>query len=213
MHTNEEARLASALSDELSTLTLLESFKNTDQAEVTLSLYDKAATNHANAIKTLERRIEALINNEIVPIIETIVANQRERVSTARKALLDLMFNGGPGDADAPALTGASTAQQVNVRFGDLEGAVAGADGGGEDWFKLPEGRCVPSDVKIHRGDAMPEDITPDAIVMFYDQAGLSWKMRAENAYWGSEGRLVFGYKDTGEKGPAHAGLETEGVD
>lgn len=128
MHTNEEARLASALSDELSTLTLLESFKNTDQAEVTVSLADKSVTNHAAATKTVERRIEALINRELVPIVETLVANQRERVSEARKALLDFQFNGAPGDADATTVK-PETAAKVNDAFEDLEGAAGPTDG------------------------------------------------------------------------------------
>lgn len=212
MTKNIEADLASALAHELQTLQELESFKHSDQAEVTLSLSDKAATNHATAIKTLERRIEKLINNELVPIIETIVANQRERVSTARKALLDLMFNGHPSDAAADTVK-PETAQQVNGTFEDLEGAVAGADGGGEAWFKLAKDNHLPSDVKIHRGDTMPEDLTPDAIVTLYDQAGDSWNMCAAHAYWGSEGRLVFGYKDTGTKAAVNADLETEGAD
>lgn len=115
MNTNLEGRRAAVLAEELTALTLLENYKRSDQAEVTLSLTDKSVTNHAEAVEMLQRRIEALINNELVPIIETIVANQRDRVSTARKALLDLMFTGSADDNVKP-----ETAQQVNGALDQL---------------------------------------------------------------------------------------------
>jgi len=234
MEKNVEARLASALADELQTLQELESFKHADQAEVTLSLSDKSVTNHAAATKTLERRIEKLINNELVPIIETIVANQRERVSTARKALLDLMFNGSSDDGDAVK---PETAAKVNGAFGDLEGAdlhegpgtaafhpgeglsaaaAPAVDGAEEPWLTLREGRILPTGTQLHRGNTKPEDLHDEEWVTLFDRTGQDWSMKAGHAYWGDESRLVWAYLATSKIAEQTAGaeiLETEGAD
>jgi hypothetical protein len=101
-----ESRLAAQLSDALSLLHTLESYKigeapggpyGTDGGhpidEVKVSFRAGWASNGKDAQAAMEKAVTAIVADGIVELIETAVANQRMVVADARKALLEFQFD------------------------------------------------------------------------------------------------------------------------